>query len=86
MLVEGGPDVGLGDPEVARAAGSSEVEPVLRRRGVSEMARMMFADCFLTVTPCRRTSSGLRLGHGQAVLDSTWASSRLVPISNVIVS
>ena len=30
---------------------------------VSEMARMMFDDCFLTVTPCRRTSSGqLRLG------------------------
>ena len=53
---------------------------------VSEMTRMMFVDCFLTVTPWRRTSSG---SCGSAIATrfctSTWAVSRFVPISNVIV-
>src|SRR5205823_14593080 len=54
---------------------------------VSEMARTMLVDCFLTVTPWRRTSSG---SDGSATASRlwtcTWALSRLVPISNVMVS
>ena len=47
----------------------------------------MLVDCFLTVTPCRRTSSG-SIGSAIATrfCTSTWAASRLVPISNVTVS
>src|SRR5215207_2308465 len=48
---------------------------------------MMFDDCFRTVTPCRRTSSGR---DGSAIESrfwtSTWALSRSVPMSNVMVS
>ena len=47
---------------------------------------MMLDDCLRTVTPWRRTSSG---SCGSATLNrfctSTCASSRLVPISNVMV-
>ena len=47
----------------------------------------MFVDCFLTVTPCRCTSSG---SCGSAIATrfctSTWAVSRSVPISKVTVS
>src|SRR5438270_455962 len=47
----------------------------------------MFDDCFLTVTPCRRTSSG-SCGSATAsrFCTNTWAWSRLVPMLNVMVS
>jgi len=54
---------------------------------VSEMTSRMLADCFLTVTPCRATSSG---SSGSAAetrfCTSTCAASRSVPISKVTVS
>ena len=50
------------------------------------MTRMMLVDCFLTVIPCRRTSSGR---SGSAIATRFWtmtcAVSRSVPISNVTV-
>jgi hypothetical protein len=46
----------------------------------------MFDDCFLTESPCRRTSSG-KPGSAMATRfwTRTWAASRSTPISKVMV-